>query len=94
MDNYSVLADLLQTFRVMSDSVKVALIYMPGIVVAILYMIYLHHTRHRNPAPPPETQPYTILPPQKTPRERVTETMLALEKEVERVEELNRSKRL
>ncbi|WP_288425909.1 hypothetical protein [uncultured Agrobacterium sp.] len=94
MENYSFPADLLQTFRVMSDSVKVALIYMPGVFVALIYMIHLHHLRRRRtPAAPPEPQAYTILPPQKTPSEKVAETMRTLDRYVEHVEGLSARKK-
>ncbi len=87
MENYSFAADLLQTFRVMSDSVKVALIYMPGVFGALIYMIHLHHLRcRRTPAAPPEAQFYTILPPHKTPSEKVAETLRTLDRHMEGVE--------
>lgn len=86
MEQYSFLADLLQTFRMMSDSVKVLLIYMPGILFISTYAIYLHHLRHVL-ARQSEMRPYTILPPEKTSRERVADTLRSLEKHMPRAEE-------
>ncbi|WP_320194780.1 hypothetical protein RMR10_010530 [Agrobacterium rosae] len=63
METYSFWADLLHTFRMMSDAVKVLLIYMPGAFILGFAALYLHHLRRH--APPARQQPYTILPPEK-----------------------------
>ena len=48
MDDYSVFADLLATFRTMSDGVKVLLIYMPCVFGLGAMALYLYHQRHKN----------------------------------------------
>ncbi|WP_320199184.1 hypothetical protein RMR16_002640 [Agrobacterium sp. rho-13.3] len=90
MENYSVWADLLHTFRMMSDSVKVLLIYMPGVFALSFAALYLYHLRqHVRPARQ-EPQPYTILPPEKpAPREHLhprVETMRNLDSSIRNVE--------
>ncbi len=48
MDEYSVIADLLHTFRTMLDGVKILAIYMPCIFGLGAMALYLHHVRHNN----------------------------------------------
>lgn len=65
MENYSVWADLLHTFRMMSDGVKVLLIYMPCIFALGFTALYMHHLRRsRDKTEEPATTTYTVLPPQ------------------------------
>ncbi|XUY27450.1 hypothetical protein RMR21_003555 [Agrobacterium sp. rho-8.1] len=63
METYSVWADLLHTFRMMSDEVKVLLIYMPCVFALGFAALYLYHLRRLNPPVRKEPQPYTLLPP-------------------------------
>lgn len=64
MENYSVWADLLETFRMMSDSVKVLLIYMPCIFMLGFIALYLKHIRMIRK----EQQPYAIISPEEPSR--------------------------
>ncbi|WP_288425713.1 hypothetical protein [uncultured Agrobacterium sp.] len=43
MIEYSVIADLLHTFRTMSDGVKILAIYMPCVFGLSAMALYLHH---------------------------------------------------
>ncbi|XUY26216.1 hypothetical protein RMR21_011540 [Agrobacterium sp. rho-8.1] len=63
METYSFWADLLQTFRMMSDGVKVLLIYMPCVFALGFAALYLYHLRKLNPPVWKDPQPYTLLPP-------------------------------
>ncbi|NTF31177.1 hypothetical protein [Rhizobium skierniewicense] len=63
MESYSFFADLLHTFRMMSDQVKVLAIYMPCVFALGFAALYLHHLRKTNPPLWKEPQPYTLLPP-------------------------------
>lgn len=76
MENYSVWADLLHTFRMMSDGVKVLLIYMPCVFALGFTALYLHHLRQHSRSAP---QPYTLLPPEKPlPQDRMISSMETL----------------
>lgn len=63
MENYSVWADLLHTFRMMSDGVKVLLIYMPCIFALGFTALYMHHLRRCREKTEEPTTTYTVLPP-------------------------------
>jgi hypothetical protein len=65
MENYSIWADLLHTFRMMSDGVKISLIYMPCVFALGFAGLYMHHLRRANKADAPDSKPYMILPPDK-----------------------------
>lgn len=66
MENYSFWADLLHTFRVMSDEVKILLIYMPCVFALGFTALYMHHLRRLMKIESRQPKPYTILPPEKT----------------------------
>ncbi|WHA41843.1 hypothetical protein [Agrobacterium larrymoorei] len=67
MIEYSVIADLLHTFRTMSDGVKILAIYMPCVFGLSAMALYLHHLRHksrpRDVQDEGQTLQGTILPP-------------------------------
>ena len=76
MENYSFWADLLHTFRMMSDAVKVLLIYMPCIFSLGLAALYMHHRRQRIRAERKLPMPYTILPPDRNLRQDIVHPSL------------------
>ncbi|NTF32791.1 hypothetical protein [Rhizobium skierniewicense] len=89
MESYSFWADLLHTFRMMSDQVKILLIYMPCVFALGFAALYLYHLRKLNPPVWKEPQPYTLLPPDRTPpNERVQPSLERLRRLDDRMAEM------
>ncbi|QCI98262.1 hypothetical protein [Agrobacterium larrymoorei] len=94
MDEYSVIADLLHTFRTMSDGVKILAIYMPCIFGLGAMALYLYHLRHksrpRDVQDEGQTLQGTILPPpEERPWLKKTLTVPAEHPTLEKLRRLN-----